>query len=93
MWELTGFAAATGKMAMQNDWPVYDESKTIASTVEMAVQVLGKLRGTVVVPMDSEQDAVVASAKEVGKVAAAIEGKQIVKVIFVKNKLINLIVK
>ena len=93
MWELTGFAAETGRMAMQNDWPVYDESKTIASTVEMAVQVLGKLRGTVVVPMDSEQDAVVASAKEVGKVAAAIEGKQIVKVIFVKNKLINLIVK
>ena len=93
MWELTGFAAETGKMAMQNDWPVYDESKTIASTVEMAVQVLGKLRGTVVVPMNSDQDAVVASAKEVGKVAAAIEGKQIVKVIFVKNKLINLIVK
>ncbi len=93
MWELTGFAAETGKMAMQNDWPVYDESKTIASSVEMAVQVLGKLRGTVVVPMDSDQDTIVAAAKEADRVAKAIEGKQIVKVIFVKNKLVNLIVK
>ena len=93
MWELTGFAAETGKMAMQNDWPVYDESKTVASSVEMAVQVLGKLRGTVTVPMDSDQDTVVAAAKEVDRVVKAIEGKQIVKVIFVKNKLVNLIVK
>ena len=93
MWELTGFAAETGRMAMQNDWPVYDESKTVASTVEMAVQVQGKLRGTVVVPMDSDQDTVVAAAKESERVAKAMEGMQIVKVIFVKNKLVNLIVK
>jgi len=93
MWELTGFAAKTGKMAMQCDWPAYDESKTIASTTEMAVQVLGKLRGTVIVPMDSDQDTVVAAAKENERVAKSIEGMQIVKVIFVKNKLVNLIVK
>ena len=93
MWELTGCAEKTGKMAMQNDWPVYDESKTVASTVEMAVQVQGKLRGTVVVPMDSDQDTVVAAAKESERVAKAMEGMQIVKVIFVKNKLVNLIVK
>ena len=93
MWELTGFAASTGKMAMQNDWPVYDENKTVDASVEMAVQVLGKLRGTVTVPLNSEQDAVVAAALAQDKVARAVDGRQIVKVILVKNKLVNLIVK
>ena len=93
MWELTGYAEKTGKMAMQQNWPEYDESKTVASTVEMAVQVQGKLRGTVVVPMDSDQDAVVAAARASERVAKSLEGMQIVKVIYVKNKLVNLIVK
>ena len=93
MWELTGYAAKTGKMAMQMDWPVYDESKTVASHVEMAVQVLGKLKGTINVPVDSEQDFIVETAKQNEKVARAIDGKTIVKVILVKNKLVNLIVK
>ena len=93
MWELEGFAKKYGKMAMQMSWPEYDESKTVASTVEMAVQVLGKLRGTVVMPVDSEQDAVVAEALKQEKVARQCEGKQIVKVIYVRNKLVNLIVK
>ena len=93
MWELEGFAAKYGKMAMQMPWPEYDESKTVASTVEMAVQVLGKLRGTVIMPVDSEQDAVVAEALKQEKVARQCEGKQIGKVIYVKNKLVNLIVK
>ena len=93
MWELTGFAAKYGKMAMQMDWPEYDESKTVASTAEMAVQVQGKLRGTVTVPMDSDQDTVLAAAKANERVAKSLEGMQIVKVILVKNKLINLIVK
>ena len=74
-------------------WPVYDESKTIASSVEMAVQVQGKLRGTINVPVDSEESVVVEAAKAVDKVARAIEGMNIVKVIHVKNKLVNLIVK
>ena len=93
MWELTGEAAKTGTMAMQQPWPEYDESKTVASTVEMAVQVLGKLRGTVIMPVDSEQDAVVAEALKQEKVARQCEGKQIVKVIYVKNKLVNLIIR
>ncbi len=59
----------------------------------MAVQVNGKLKGTVTVAMDSEQDAVVEAARQVEKIAKALDGMQIVKVIFVKNKLINLIVK
>lgn len=93
MWELTGFAKATGAMAMQNPWPQYDESKTIASVVEMAVQIQGKLRGTISVALDSDEDTVVAAAKANEKVAKSLEGMQIVKTILVKNKLVNLIVK
>ncbi len=94
LWEQKGFAAEhDGKMAMQCAWPVYDESKTVASSVEMAVQVGGKLKGTVTVPVDSDQDTVVEAAKASEKVAKALSGMQIVKVIHVKNKLVNLIVK
>ncbi len=92
-WEIMGFAAGTGKMIAQSAWPVYDESKTVAASVEMAVQVQGKLRGTVVVPVDSDQDTVLAAAKAVEKVAKFLDGMEVVKVIFVKNKLMNLIVK
>ena len=94
LWEQKGFAAKhDGKMAMQCAWPEYDESKTVDSSVEMAVQVGGKFKGTIIVPMDSNQDTVVEAAKANEKVAKAIAGMQIVKVIHVKNKLVNLIVK
>ena len=93
LWEQLGCAAEYGKMAMQMPWPEYDESKTVAAHTEMAVQVNSKLKGTVTVAMDSEQDAVVEAARQVEKIAKALDGMQIVKVIFVKNKLINLIVK
>ena len=94
LWEQKGFAAKyEGKMAMQCAWPEYDESKTVASSVEMAVQVSGKFKGTIIVPVDSDQDTVVEAAKASEKVAKAIAGMQIVKVIHVKNKLVNLIEK
>ena len=94
LWEQKGFAAKyEGKMAMQCAWPEYDESKTVASSVEMAVQVSGKFKGTIIVPVDSDQNTVVEAAKASEKVAKAIAGMQIVKVIHVKNKLVNLIVK
>ena len=94
LWEQKGFAAKHGgKMAMQCEWPEYDESKTVASTAEMAVQVGGKFKGTITVPVDSDQDTVVEAAKANEKVAKAIAGMQIIKVIHVKNKLVNLIVK
>ena len=93
MWENMGFAAESGKMAMQNPWPEYDESKTVDAQVEMAVQVNGKLRGTVVVDTDSDEAAVKAAALESDRVKKATEGMSVVKTIFVKNKLINLIVK
>ncbi len=93
MWELTGFAAKSGKMAMQMDWPAYDEAKTIDANVEMAVQVNGKLKGTINVPVDSDEAAVMEAVKTVEKVQKATEGMAVVKTILVKNKLINLIVK
>ena len=93
MWENMGFAAKHGKMAMQMSWPEYDESKTVDAQVEMAVQVNGKLRGTVIVPTDSDEATVVAAAMEQERVKKATEGMQVVKTILVKNKLINLIVK
>ena len=93
MWELTGFAAKNGKMAMQMSWPAYDEAKTIDANVEMAVQVNGKLKGTINVPVDSDEQAVMEAVKAVEKVQKAIDGMDIVKTILVKNKLINLIVK
>ncbi|MGN0965420.1 MAG: class I tRNA ligase family protein, partial [Dysosmobacter sp.] len=93
LWEMLGFAAQTGKMCCQAEWPVYDESKTVAATVDMAVQVNGKLKGTVTVPTGSEQQAVVDAAMQVEKVQKATAGMKVVKTIYVKDRLVNLIVK
>ena len=93
LWERLGFAAKYGKMCCQCDWPSYDEAKTVDTTVTMAVQVLGKLKGTVTVAKDSDQQAVVEAALQLDKVQRQMEGMQIVKVIHVPNKLVNLILK
>ena len=93
IWEMKGFAAKYGKMCMQTEWPTWNESKTVESSVEMAVQVAGKLKGTVVVPMDSDQDTVMAEAVKLEKVQRAMEGMDVVKVIFKTNKILNLILK
>ncbi len=63
------------------------------SSVEMPVQINGKLRGRITVPTDSDNETVLALAKQDEKVAAALEGKTLVKEIVVKNKLVNLVVK
>ena len=93
MWENMGFAAKEGKMAMQMPWPEYDEAKTVDATREMAVQVNGKLKSTITVPSDSEDSVVIDTACADEKVKRLMEGKQLVKTIVVKNKLINLIIK
>ena len=93
MWELMGFAAKEGKMAMQMHWPEYDETKTVDATREMAVQVNGKLKTTITVPSDSEDSVIVDTACADEKIKRLMEGKQLVKTIVVKNKLINLIIK
>ena len=93
MWELMGFAAKEGRMAMQMHWPEYDEAKTVDATREMAVQVNGKLKTTITVPSDSDDSVIVDTACADEKIKRLMEGKQLVKTIVVKNKLINLIIK
>ena len=93
LWEMKGFAEKYGKMCMQMDWPTYDESKIADQSVEMAVQVAGKLKGTVVVPVDSDQDTVMAEAMKLEKVQRMMPGMQVFKVIFRPNKILNLILK
>ena len=93
MWELMGYAAKYGKMCMQMPWPDYDESKTIDATAEMAVQVNGKLKGTIKLAADADKQAAIDAALAEEKVQHAIEGKQIVKQIVVPGKIVNLVVK
>jgi len=89
LWELQGFDG----YASEQKWPVHDESKTLESSVEMAVQIMGKLRGTIHVPVDSSDDFIVNAAVSDEKFAKNIEGKEIIRTIVIKNKLINLIIK
>ena len=93
LWETLGFAAEKGGMACVQPWPAYDASKTVDAEVNMAVQVCGKLRGTITVPVDSGEEAVVAAALADPKVQKFTEGKKLVKTILVPNKLVNLIAK
>ena len=95
LWEMKGFAAETGKMAMQNPWPEYDESKTVEKRVELAIQINGKFRGTMQAEADLDNDAVAAMAAGNELVCRNVEklGGRIVKTIVVKNKLVNVIVK
>ncbi len=89
MWEAAGFEGDMTYAA----WPEYDEAKTKASEVEIAVQLLGKLKGRVMIPAEATQDDVMEIVRADEKLAALLEGKNIVKIIYVKGKLVNLIVK
>jgi len=74
-------------------WPSYDESKCVDATVQIAVQIMGKLRGTVSVPADATKEALIAAAKADPRIASLLEGKQIVKEIVVPGKLVNFVAK
>ena len=93
MWENLGAAARTGKMAMQNPWPKYDEAKMVEQEKEIAVQVNGKLRSTVVIPLNAPDETVLDIVYANEKIAKQMEGMEVVKTIVVKNKLVNLILK
>ncbi|MBO5974000.1 MAG: class I tRNA ligase family protein, partial [Clostridia bacterium] len=80
-------------MLAQTEWPKYDEAKTVESTVEIAVQVNGKLKGVVAVAADADEDAIKAAAAADETVAAALNGMNIVKVIVIKGKIVNFVVK
>ena len=74
-------------------WPTYDEAKTVESTVELAVQVNGKLKCTIKLAADADKQTAIDTALAEEKVQHAIEGKQIVKQIVVPGKIVNLVVK
>ena len=75
------------------EWPEYDESKTIDATVEMPVQINGKVRGKVTVPNNADAATALAAVRADEKLVAAMEGKTVVKEIVVPNKIINIVVK
>ena len=89
LWEIQGFEG----LASQSEWPTFDEAKMADTEKTIAVQVNGKLRSTVVVPADSTAEAVSAAALQDKKIAGYAEGMDIVKTIYVPNKLINFILK
>ena len=74
-------------------WPAYEEAKCVEAAVEIAVQVNGKVKARLKVPADITAEDAIATAKADPAVAAALEGKQLVKEIYVKGRLVNLAVK
>ncbi|NLV45337.1 MAG: leucine--tRNA ligase [Candidatus Hydrogenedentes bacterium] len=89
LWSLLGHA---GTLAYE-PWPTYDEALLVENTLEIPVQVLGKLRGKITVPADADKDTILQAAKADPKVLPYIEGKTIVKEIYVPGKMVNLVVK
>ena len=89
MWELAGFEG----MLATAPWPAFDEAKCAESTIEIAVQVNGKLRSRLTVPADVTAADAIAAAKADEKTAPFIEGMQFVKELYVPGKLVNLVVK
>ncbi len=89
LWEMQGFDG----FCSLADWPEYDEALCTDSEVEIAVQVNGKLRSRITVAVDADQDTVLAAAKAEQKVADELSGGNIVKEIYIKGKLVNIVVK
>ena len=76
-----------------SEWPEFDESKTIDATIEVGVQVNGKVRAAVTIPAGCDKDTALEAAKANERVASFVEGKKIVKEIYVPGKIINIVVK
>jgi len=88
------YQAQGGEGSLQlASWPEYDEAKTVDDSIEIGVQVNGKLRATVTIPTNCEKEEALALAKADEKVQAALDGKNLVKEIYVPNKIVNLVVK
>ena len=89
MWQDLG---GTGLCSLA-EWPMWDEAKTVDSTVEVAVQVNGKVRATVELPLNCPAADAIAAAKANEKIVPFIEGKTVIKEISIPNKIINIVVK
>lgn len=89
LWEMAGFC---GRI-YQSSWPAYDEAKTVEDEIEIAVQINGKVKATVKVRKEAETEEVKPIVMALPSVAQAIEGKTIVKEIYVKGRIYNLVIK
>ena len=89
IWERLGH----NKTIAYEPWPKYDESKTIDDTIEIGVQVNGKLRASIEINLDEDKDSVIEKALKEENVQRHTEGKEIVKTIVVPNKIVNIVVK
>ena len=90
--EIWEFIGGEGLLAV-SEWPKYDEGKTIAKTVEIGVQVNGKVRGTIVIPNGCEKEKAFEIAKADERIASFLEGKNLIKEIYVPNKIVNFVAK
>lgn len=88
LWQLTGHEPSIFKQT----WPKWDEAYTTSDTVTVAVQINGKLRGTIVVKLDSAEDDVMKAASQNPEVVRYLDGKQVRKRVYVKNRILNLVV-
>ncbi len=89
IWETLG----NKTLCSLSPWPEFDEAKTVDQTIEIAVQINGKVRGTISLPLNCERDTALALAKADERIAAQLEGKVIVKEIYVPNKILNIVVR
>lgn len=89
IWEKFGH----GETIAFESWPTYDEAKCVDDEVEIAVQINGKVREKLVVSADAEADEAIAAAKSLEKIAEAINGMTVVKELYVKGRLVNIVVK
>jgi leucyl-tRNA synthetase len=88
LWERQGFEG----FASAADWPQYDPEKLVDSDCEMAVQIKGKLKSTIIVPVDSPDEDIIEAALKNEKIARLLEGMKITRTIIVKNKILNMII-
>jgi leucyl-tRNA synthetase len=80
-------------LASIEKWPEYDEAKIVDDTVEIAVQLNGKFKGTITVASEISKDELLLKVKTDERVAPALDGKTIVKEIVVPNKIVNIVVR
>ena len=82
-----------GGRAYQQKWPEYEEAKTVESNVEIAVQINGKVKATLGVALDEDEESVKAKAHAIPAIAELMAGKNVVKEVYVKGRILNIVVK
>ena len=87
LWKMLGHET----LVAESDWPAFDASLLVQETVKIAVQVRGKMRGTIEIANDADQAVAEAAAIALPTVSAALDGDEIKKIIYVPNRIINVI--